>query len=752
LSITITRAVYAEPSAAAATTSLVVPLFAGALFTGAFLLFMVEPMVAKMVLPILGGAPMVWNACVVFFQAMLLAGYGYAYAAARWMDVPRHTIVHSVLLLIPFAFLPLLIDGGTAAPKAGNPILWLLLLLTVTVGLPFFVLSTTASVLQHWFSRSGDRGAKDPYFLYASSNLGSLMALAAYPTLVEPTLSLRHQSRLWAAGYAVFVVLTAACAVVAWRRERATGGRLPVAVHADEDPIAACPLPAWRRLQWIALAFIPSSLMLAITSYLSTDIAAMPLLWVVPLGLYLLTFVIAFSARSGRARSVSHRALPLLIVPLGLVLMAHIRGPLSLVIPIHLLTFTVAALVCHAELAHQRPAATHLTEFYFWISFGGMLGGLFNTLAAPLLFGSIVEYPLVLVAACLFLPGDRSGPWMRKIAYAVAAAGAIGALTAAVLLWYQSQRASAPIVVGALTVLAVAVFTQRRHPLRFTAALAALLVAGSMFQQGGEQVVYAERTFFGVYRVSLDASRGMYSLWNGTTLHGVQAHDPVRRHEPLAYYHRTGPFGQMMAAAPPGRGARVAVVGLGVGTLAAYAQPGQRWTFYEIDPAAERIARTSSHFTYLEDCGSGCDVVLGDARVSLAAAPMAVYDLIVLDAFSSDSIPVHLMTREALSIYLARLAPQGRIAFHISSRHLALSPVLAGLSGSLHLTGIENLDRSTGANPEGKMDSHWVVLARRADDLGALGTDSRWRPLVAPASARIWTDDFSNILSVIRFR
>jgi hypothetical protein len=329
----------------------------------------------------------------------------------------------------------------------------------------------------------------------------------------------------------------------------------------------------------------------------------------------------------------------------------------------------------------------------------------------------------------------------------------IGALTAAVLIWYQSQHASAAVVVFALAVLGLALFTQRKHPLRFASGLAAMLLAASMFQRAAEQVMYAERTFFGVYRVSVDAARQYHSLWHGTTLHGVQALDPLRRREPLAYYHRRGPFGQLMEAVPPGSGARVAVVGLGVGTLAAYAQPGQRWTFYEIDPAAERIARTSSHFTYLEDCGSRCEVVLGDARLSLAAEAQTPYDLIVLDAFSSDSIPVHLMTREALAIYLARLAPNGLIAFHISSRHLALSPVVAALARSHNLSGLQNLDRvERQQNSEPKVDSDWVVLARRTDDLGVLAHDARWTPLAAGDSARIWTDDFSNILSVMRFR
>lgn len=751
--------VVATPAAAAAWmnpvathSSLVVPLFAAAMFLSAFLLFMVEPMVARMVLPILGGAPMVWNACVVFFQTMLLAGYGYAYGASTWMGVRRHAILHSTLLLIPFAFLPLMIDSGTAAPKEGNPILWLLILLTATIGVPFFVLSTTASVLQHWLSRTDHPAARDPYFLYGSSNLGSLLALAAYPTIVEPVLTVRDQSRLWAMGYGGFVVLTCACAAVAWRRGRPAPSRVDVLQNTDRTIDGAVSLS--RRALWVALAFIPSSLMLAVTSYMSTDIAAMPLLWIVPLALYLLTFVIGFGSKNETARAVAHRAVPLLIVSLALFMVTQVRGPLSLLVPFHLMTFTAVALLCHAELAHDRPAPSHLTEFYFWISFGGMLGGLFNTLAAPLMFNSIVEYPLVLVLACLFLRrGAAAGESTRRPILDLIVPLAIGALTAAAVFSFKAQRANVAFVFGALVVPAVALFAQRRQPLRFGVSLAAMLVAASIFGHPGERVLHSKRTFFGVYRVSVDPAGRYHALTHGVTLHGMQALDPLRRREALTYFHRTGPFGQALAAVPPRPGAQIAVVGLGVGTLATYAEPGQLWTFYEIDPAAERIARTTSFFTYLSDCASRCRVVLGDARVSLAGEPQTPYDVIVLDAFTSDAIPVHLMTREALSVYLARLAPHGVIAFHISSQHLVLSPVVARLAASHNLVAMENVDRATGgAWAEGKNESHWVVLARRTEDLGSLEGDGRWVPLVPTLSTPLWTDDFSNILGVIRFR
>jgi len=433
----------------AARSALVVPLFAAALFLGAFLLFMVEPMVARMVLPILGGAPMVWNACVVFFQTMLLAGYGYAYGASKWMDVRRHAVVHAVLLLLPFAFLPLMIERGTATPPEGNPVLWLLLLLTASVGLPFFVLSTTASVLQHWFSRTNHPAARDPYFLYASSNLGSLLALAAYPTLVEPLLPVRDQSRLWSIGYGEFVVLCCACAVVAWRSAHARPSQ--AAPIESAAPVASDAVPARRRARWTALAFIPSSLMLAVTTYMSTDIAAMPLLWIVPLALYLLTFVVAFSARSGTALALGHRTMPLLMVPLTLFIMTQVRGPLSVVMPFHLLTFTAAALLCHAELAHDRPTPAHLTDFYFWMSFGGMLGGLFNTLIAPVLFNSVIEYPLVLVCACLFLrrPASAADSSRTRVLDAIVPL-CLAAATAGVVLWCEARHVSEGLAFAAL--------------------------------------------------------------------------------------------------------------------------------------------------------------------------------------------------------------------------------------------------------------------------------------------------------------
>jgi spermidine synthase len=723
------------------------PLFAMALFGGSFLLFLVEPMVAKVILPVLGGAPMVWNTCVVFFQAALLIGYGYAYLAARTLDTRQHTVVHVILLALPLASLPFLAGPRAAPPPDANPALWLLVWLAAAIGLPFFALSTGASVLQHWFARTDHAGARDPYFLYGASNLGSLLALAVYPTLIEPALPLRAQSRWWSAGYVAYIGLVCACAVIVRLRT-------PETKSAADPPIAATSAhaapSAWRRGRWLLLAFVPSSLMLAVTSYITTDVAAVPLLWILPLGIYLITFIVAFGSASERARAFASRGLPIAVALLAICMVGQIRSPLMVVLPVHLIAFGVLALHCHGALAADRPEPARLTEYYFWISAGGMAGGLFNVLVAPLLFSSIVEYPLAVVIGCALVP-VAPALWTRRTVFVdVIVPCAIAAIVVAAqpLLRHALAPAAAMIVGGAAA--AFVAFTQRKRTVRFAASIAALLVAGAWWGNTQDHVLRAERTFFGVFRVMQDADGRYRALAHGTTLHGMQALDPAHSAEPLTYYHRTGPFGQAFEALPHARTAKqVAVVGLGIGTLAAYAVPGQQWTFYEIDPAVERIARDTTYFSFLDRCGQQCRVVIGDARLSLTAAPQGEYDLLVLDAFSSDAIPMHLMTDEAFSLYLSRLAPGGVIAFHISNRRLQLGP-LVGRQAEWHgLTALQETDLSMA---EGKTQSRWVVMARTREDLGTLTQDTRWAPPAGTAQAPLWTDDFSNILSVLSFR
>jgi spermidine synthase len=734
--------------AAAARGSLVVPLFASAMFLSGFLLFLIEPMVARMVLPILGGVPMVWNGCVVFFQIVMLAGYGYAFGASRWLRTRQHVAVHAAILAAPALVLPFMIQPESVAPPEGNPLGWLLLVLGGSIGLPFFVLSTSASVFQHWLSRTDHPSARDPYFLYSASNLGCLLALASYPTIVEPTFTLRQQTRVWTFGYVAFVALAVGCGVVAWRRHASVNR--DAATPDTAAPVTAAPVTALRRMRWVTLAFIPSSLMLAVTSYLSTDIAAVPLLWIVPLALYLLTFALAFGRHAAAAGTVAKRALPLLVVPLALFMIAKVREPLTVIVLLNLAAFGAIALNCHADLSKDRPDPSHLTEFYFWVSFGGMLGGLFNTLAAPLLFSTVVEYPLVVMLACVLFraPGVPAAS-RSKIADAAVPLG-VAVLTAGVLVLASARGAALSYRLMALSVPMLLTFAQRRHAVRFGLCMAALLGASLAFGSSGGRVLYATRTFFGVYRVSEDETGRYHGLAHGTTLHGLQALAPERRHEALTYYHETGPFGQAWRALPHAMTARdIAAVGLGVGTLGTYAQPAQQWTFFEIDPAIERIARTRDYFSFMDACGDRCRVVIGDARISLGRASGQSYDLLVLDAFSSDSIPIHLMTREAMSLYLSRLRPDGVLVMHVSNLHLQLTPIVARLAASEGLVGVHQIDAGGKNWPEGKTGSHWIVMARHAADLGSLTSDARWQPLVAVPATPLWTDDFSNILSVL---
>ena len=716
-------------------------LFAAGMWAAAVLMFLLEPMAAKMVLPLLGGAPSVWNTCVVFFQAMLLAAYAYAHAGPRWLGLRRHALFHVALLLISTLALPSALRVGSP-PGDASPVPWLLLELLISIGLPFFLIATTAPLLQKWFSVTRHRWAGDPYFLYAASNFGSLVGLLLYPAVVEPLLLLQVQADYWKYGYLLFALLVSACVLPLTFRHRAPDDeRLTLAASA----LSARP-GAFRRIRWMALAFAPSSLMLAVTTFISTDIAAVPLLWVLPLALYLLTFVVAFGSSPRYPARTIDRALPLFLLLLVQFMVLHIGGPIWLVLTIHLAVFFLGAMVCHRALADDRPEPAHLTEFYLLVALGGVLGSLFNTLAAPLLFTGIVEYPAVLVLVCLLRRPEPNAAMPKG--WRLAAPPFAGIATAAIML-STAHIESVALRVGLLGIPMFFCLSLSRTRFPFAAAIAAVLLASALQPDQDGTVLHAERTFFGAYRVRLEPDGRHRTLAHGTTLHGVQSVDRSRPAEALSYYHQSGPLGDVFASAPIARGhARIGVVGLGVGSVAAYRQPSQTWTFFEIDPAIERIARREEFFTYLGQCGGACRVVIGDARQSLGIDPTE-YGVLVLDAFSSDAIPVHLVTREAIALYLERLAPDGVLAFHVSNRHLNLEPVLARLAEEAGLVSMIRRDRMESSDGSGKSSSDWIVMARAAQHLGPIASNPQWSATISVSGVGIWTDDFSNILTLL---
>lgn len=728
-------------------------LFAVTTLASSALLFLVQPMFAKMVLPMLGGTPAVWNTCVMFFEAMLLVGYAYAHVTSRWLGVRRQAIFHAMIVAIPLLLLPVAIPEGWTPPTDHNPTAWMLKLLLVSVGAPFFVVSTSAPLLQKWFSSTRHQSASDPYFLYAASNAGSMIALLSYPLFFEPSLRLGRQSALWSVGYVGLVVLILGCALLTWRRGASTSRatRTGDASRVTASPSIDQHRVTWNdRFKWLGLAMAPSSLMLGVTTFVSTDIAAIPLLWIVPLMLYLLTFIIAFSTRAKETERVVDRAFPLAVLLLVLLLVTRTTQPALFVIPVHLVAFFATALACHLALAKSRPRASHLTDFYLWISVGGLLGGVFNTLVAPSVFVGIAEYPIALALACVLRSTDTGVSTLRWMAGPVVRVGAAAALTAAIMALGSKLRLDYRLVLGLLGVPLFLGLSVSRLPVYFAATVSAILAAGWLSGNAGGTLLHAERTFFGVYRVLDDASAGYRSLYHGTTVHGRQSLDPAKMSEPLTYYHRNSPIGQLLAAlADPLANADVGVIGLGTGTLAAYATPNQRWTFYEIDPAVVRIAENPTYFTYLKNASARIRILQGDARLSLRAAAPASYRLMILDAFSSDAIPLHLMTREALALYQRALSEDGVLAFHISNRHLTLEPVLCKLAAAQGLVALVQTDRLTPEDvSRGKMSSQWLVMARTPADLRSVATDSRWAQARAEPDTPLWTDDFSNILSV----
>ena len=761
-------------------------LFGSAIGWSAALLFWVEPLVSKQLLPLLGGSPGVWNTCLVFFQAMLLAGYAYAHAIAR-LDRRRALLAYLAVLGLAAAALVAGVAGPAIRREPGTmpPIPWVLLTLLTSIGLPFFALAATGPTLQRWFSLTAHPSAADPYFLYAASNLGSMLGLLAFPLVLEPLVTSSRQTGEWTAGFLLLLALAAACAAAAMRWPRASvpppeaadgagvatdraaqpaRGATPVIARVRQTSATGAALGTdvataptrLQRLRWLFLAFVPSSLLLGVTTYMSTDVAAVPLLWILPLALYLATFTLVFARRP----PIPHRLVVLaapVVVALWLV-DVHVRWDLPFwsVLLVQLVVLFVAALACHGELARTRPPARYLTGFYLWVSLGGVLGGAFNALLAPVLFTGTAEYPLAILLALLALPA-RPRRLSRPVSLAldVAVPAAVWGLAALLIHtlgpkgdWWEG---------GSVAAAALAALPFAGRPLRVALALAAVYVTGAAADRDTAKLLYSHRDFYGRIRVLAIAGGAGHELLHGTTLHGKQNLLAGYGRIPLTYYSRHGPVGQAFEAMQTrvdraGRTARVAVVGLGAGTLAAYARPRESWTFYDINAAVVRIARDPRYFTYLTDAPVRPGIVLGDARLSLRSAPPFGYELIALDAFSSDAVPVHLLTREAIALYLRKLAPGGLLLFNISNRFLNLEPVLAAGARDLGLVAWyrDDEDLSTTDLRMGFDRSEWVVLARDSASLGEIPIDMRWARLPA-TRLRAWTDDFSGLVPIIEW-
>lgn len=722
----------AREQCSAAVSCVLIVLFSATVFCASALLFLLEPMFAKMILPVFGGSPAVWNTSMVFFQSALFLAYIYSHFVANRTPA-QSVLVHSVAIFIPLTVLPITIRSASNLNTViHHPAPAVLLIALSSIGLPFFLVATSAPLLQRWFAHTAHRDASDPHFLYAASNAGSLVGLALYPCLVEPRFRIGQQSFIWTVGYVIFMALTLLCGLTAyrWRVD------LPTA-EVDE----AEPAPYFKdKLLWAALAFVPASLLYAFTAQLSSDFPPIPLLWVIPLGLYLLTFVVAFSPPFTTLRPTG-RLLPLaLIVSLMLFLIGFgIRpGWWGAVGLLKLFCFSVIALAFHAELANRRAGRHHLTEYYLWISAGGILGGLLNAFIAPVVFSDFWEYPLTLLIAAALLPAISA---VRRRPVNVIFAGAAIAIVCVAGIALQLTNSPNAFAMRLIVLVAGGVLCLS-VPTRFIAG--ALLVVAVSVGRIESRPLYQGRSFFGKYRINTAAGGKWRILKHGATIHGLQriVDSPVTT-VPTGYYvpvRRT--FDRALADKPS---ARIAVVGLGAGMVACYSTPDQSTTFFEIDPLVEHIAET--YFTFLSQCMGHHNIVLGDARLTIRNAAPHSFDVIVLDAFSSDAIPVHLLTREAFALYREKLTADGILLVHISNNYLELAPVVAA-SGARdgHSLLLLDDDHLTDADStKGRMPSKWALILP-SSQVTEFESDG-WKPFTG--STVYWTDDHSSLFEVV---
>lgn len=726
-------------------------LFSATIFTSAFLLFFVQPLAGRMLLPVFGGSALVWNASMMFFQAALLGGYVYAHVSIGRLGSWRQSRLHIALMVIAMVFLPLSIQPEAPGQDA-MPALFVIQTLLVSIGLPFFVLSASAPMLQRWYVNTTAEDADDPYWLYVASNVGSLLALIAYPVIIEPTLTVSQQKFAWTGGYVLLLLLCIACVFQVQREDPRTS-------QVEETRAS------WKqRLMWAGLAFIPSSALLGYTSHITTDISAIPLFWVVPLALYMLSFVIVF----GRRRRISSTVYAVLafifLIPSAYTVLMAILDPVVLLLPLQLVSLFFISLAFHSLLVDRKPAASSLTDFYVWMSVGGMAGGIFNALLAPNIFNTMYELPMTMGVAAVILALHIPYPkfeWTGSIKTFVKSKGFQISLLAIALCagswgfveYIQTTDSVDAIGHWWLVSAMVSPFALWliRPVLGGIVTLAACLVVPLGFQH--TNLLFQGRSPYAIHEVRRyeSAVDVFNSLYHGRIQHGIQGTDPQIAQVPLSYYHTSSPIGEVMAIrddiddrSPAG------FVGLGVGTLAAYHRTNTEMIFFEIDPAIEKIARNTEYFTYLEMCGDKCKVILGDARLSLAQQPKGYFGLLVLDAYSSDSVPAHLVSAEAIELYISLLKPGGILMFHVSNRFVNVGQIVVNTAHSLGYVSYtqDHWPRETKLDDLMVNASEWVLVAKTKKDAEWHIFDPRWEEGI-PDERPPWTDDWSNILKYL---
>jgi len=726
-----------------------VGVFTLSIFLSAFLLFSVQPMFTKLVLPLLGGSSSVWNTAMVFFQAILLGGYIYAHLISKYLALRWQVLCHGLVLASGLLFMPLSIASGWTPPEGGAQAYWLIGLFAVSVGVPFFAISANAPLLQRWFSRTHDKDADDPYFLYAASNAGSLLSLCLYPVLFEPLLRLKEQTQLWTYGYAALIGVILIAGIAAFKDKRIAN----ITVSQVKDSVASVTFK--RRLFWVFLAFIPSSLMLGVTSYMSNMIGSVPFLWIVPLALYLLTFIIVFAKRPIVTTDQLSKCFPFIV------LLAIIAGfslkPIALLsIILSLICYFIIALTSHSRLADLRPDVSRLTEFYIFMSLGGVLGGIFNALVAPAIFSSVYEYFIVLIVANLIVPYQKHARHeTHTLAGFLLKVGLPGWLICMYLLNTGQNLFQVFVIYGSIMILVLSYMFGRKGGMWFgLVSLLGFLTIGPVLV---EKPIMMDRSFYSVLKVNaVETDHGvMHEFIHGDTLHNRQFRDPDLRKTPLVYFAEGNSFDIVMKAARQKTpNLDVALIGLGAGAMSCHEQAGDNWTYLEIDQAVVDMALNPKYFTYMQDCSYKSNIVTGDARLTIQNLPEASLDLIMIDAFSSNSIPAHLLTVEALELFQTQLKDDGVMFFHTSNRSLDVSSVVVRVAESMGLGTryIAMNDFEGKAYADTYSSSTAVLVGNEAVLSDMTQNDETWQRYIPSPSVNVWTDDYSSILGPLKAR